>query len=162
MDPEPSTRIVFPLRTTADDVSYEEHNLWLVDDTLSFYEFVASDMPFGSNAETRIESPRRPDLLAFKTGDPPSQHAPPPRRHELTYHGALPPAASKREPAALGVVEGRQDYFLGAALPRGGELTTRKREFFWSKVRTDRLNSAAPMSGDPGIECTVTRTPENS
>jgi DNA-binding PadR family transcriptional regulator len=65
-------RIVFPLRKNGDEVSYEEHNLWLVDDSLSFYEFIASDKRLDSNKETtHTDSRRRPDVLAFKAGDAP-------------------------------------------------------------------------------------------
>lgn len=63
-------RVVFPLRKSADDVAYDEHNLWLVDDTLSFYEFVSSDKSLSQIAEAPADSPCRPDVLAFKAGDP--------------------------------------------------------------------------------------------
>lgn len=63
-------RIVFPLRKQGDDVKYDEHNLWLVDDTLSFYEHLSSDVSFTANDAAPVESRRRPDFLAFKTGDP--------------------------------------------------------------------------------------------
>ena len=67
-------RLVFPQRSTTDEVEYEDHNLWLLDDTLAYYEFVASDVPFSNNRSAPVESDRRPDILAFKTGDPPYQH----------------------------------------------------------------------------------------
>ena len=63
-------RLVFPLRKTADEITYDDHNLWLVDDTLSFYDFVSSDKRLAQLPEAPSDSPRRPDLLAFKTGDP--------------------------------------------------------------------------------------------
>ncbi len=63
-------KVVFPLRKTADEIAYDDHNLWLVDDTLSFYEFIASDKRFSKLEEAPSDSRRRPDLLAFKTGDP--------------------------------------------------------------------------------------------
>ena len=63
-------RIVFPLKKTNGEVDYEDHNLWLIDDTLSFYEFITSDIPLSSNAAAPSDSLRRPDILAFKTGDP--------------------------------------------------------------------------------------------
>ena len=63
-------RIVFPLKRTNGEVEYEDHNLWLVDDTLSFYEFVSSDIPLSKNAAAPSDSLERPDILAFKTGDP--------------------------------------------------------------------------------------------
>lgn len=67
-------KIVFPMRKTADEIQYDDHNLWLVDDTLSFYEHVASDIPFSQNKVAPTDSNKRPDLLAFKTGEPPYQH----------------------------------------------------------------------------------------
>lgn len=63
-------RIVFPLKKTGDQVPLDEHNLWLVDDSLAFYEYLTSDMPFSKNAASPTDSLRRPDILAFKTGDP--------------------------------------------------------------------------------------------
>jgi hypothetical protein len=63
-------RIVFPLRATNGEIDYEDHNLWLVDDTLSFYEFVASDLQLKRNVAAPSDSKQRPDILAFKTGDP--------------------------------------------------------------------------------------------
>lgn len=63
-------RIVFPLKRTNGEVDYEDHNLWLVDDTLSFYEFISSDLPLSKNAVAPSDSLERPDILAFKTGDP--------------------------------------------------------------------------------------------
>lgn len=63
-------KIVFPLKKTGDDVALDEHNLWLVDDTLSFYEFLASDVSFSKNEAAPVDSQRRPDILAFKTGEP--------------------------------------------------------------------------------------------
>ena len=67
-------RLIFPMRTTADQIAYDDHNLWLVDDTLSFYEHVASDITFTKNEAAPTDGAERPDLLAFKTGDPPYQH----------------------------------------------------------------------------------------
>jgi hypothetical protein len=51
-------KIIFPLKTDTDTVSYESHNLWLLDERLSFSEYVASDKPLNTSDE-------RPDLLSF-------------------------------------------------------------------------------------------------
>ncbi|MCC6808066.1 MAG: ATP-binding protein [Deltaproteobacteria bacterium] len=67
-------RIVFPLRSTTDEVAYDDHNLWLLDDTLAFYDLVASDVPLKDIKLSPADSERRPDILAFKTGDPPFHH----------------------------------------------------------------------------------------
>jgi len=64
--------IIFPMKKQAGEVPYHDHNLWLVDDTLAFYDFLSSDLPFNQTSAP-VDSLRRPDLLAFKTGDPPYQ-----------------------------------------------------------------------------------------
>lgn len=63
-------QIVFPMRKFANQIKFDEHNLWLVDDTLAFFEYIASDISFASNTQAPVESTRRPDVLAFKTGSP--------------------------------------------------------------------------------------------
>ncbi len=51
-------KIIFPLKTDTDSINYEQHNLWLLDERLSFAEYVASDQPLNKGDE-------RPDLLSF-------------------------------------------------------------------------------------------------
>jgi hypothetical protein len=63
-------KIVFPLKKNNGEIDYEDHNLWLVDDMMSFYEYVSSDVPLVSNEQAPSDSKARPDILAFKTGDP--------------------------------------------------------------------------------------------
>ena len=63
-------RVVFPLRTTNGEIDYRDHNLWLIDDTLAFYEFVSSEVSLRSNPTAPSDSLERPDIVAFKTGDP--------------------------------------------------------------------------------------------
>ena len=67
-------RVVFPTKRTSDEVDFDDHNLWLVDDTLAFYDFIASDVPLTSIGPAPSGGLRRPDVLAFKTGDMPYQH----------------------------------------------------------------------------------------
>jgi hypothetical protein len=57
--------IVFPTRTTSDDIDYNEQNLWLVDERLSFHTFLSSDKPLNTVAGLDTESIDRPDLLIF-------------------------------------------------------------------------------------------------
>lgn len=51
-------KIIFPLKKDTDTVNYETHNLWLLDERLSFANYVASDKPLNTGDE-------RPDLLSF-------------------------------------------------------------------------------------------------
>ena len=50
--------IIFPTRKDSDSLPYEYHNLWILDEKLSFSEYVASDMPIG-------KKDGRPDLVVF-------------------------------------------------------------------------------------------------
>lgn len=49
--------IIYPMRTTSEDVNYEDHNLWLIDEKLS-YQFAISDIPFNNDPKEK-----RPDLI---------------------------------------------------------------------------------------------------
>lgn len=50
--------LIFPLNRDSDQLSYEQHNLWLVDERLAFNKYVMSDKPLNQTDE-------RPDLLIF-------------------------------------------------------------------------------------------------
>jgi len=69
--------IIFPRKRTNEDLSVGAANLWLVDDRLAFFHYLASDIPFDQNAAVEVDSKRRPDLIAFDNpiaytqGDPP-------------------------------------------------------------------------------------------
>ena len=50
--------LIYPVKATSDDVDYETHNLWLIDEKLSYCSFISSDMPFNND-----RSQERPDIL---------------------------------------------------------------------------------------------------
>ncbi len=56
--------VIFPLRATSDDID-SRHNLWMVDERLSYHKYLASDMPFDEMSEVQVESRNRPDLIIF-------------------------------------------------------------------------------------------------
>lgn len=58
-------RIIFPMRTTSDEVDYEKQNLWLIDERLSYHHFLASDKPLKSIEPIESESKKEPDILLF-------------------------------------------------------------------------------------------------
>ena len=58
--------LIFPMRSDGQDVDYEDHNLWLLDDKLSYYNFLASDIPINKFTEDKDDK-RRPDLAIFRT-----------------------------------------------------------------------------------------------
>jgi hypothetical protein len=71
-------KIIFPLRRTSDDVFFDEHNLWVLDEKLVYHAFLASDKQLRTNPEVSTKSQKEPDLLIFDKacaftagGDPP-------------------------------------------------------------------------------------------
>ena len=52
--------LIYPMRKGSDDIGYEQHNLWLVDERLAYFFYAASDLPFNND---RKED--RPDLILF-------------------------------------------------------------------------------------------------
>lgn len=53
-------QLIYPRRTTSDDLPYENHNLWLLDEKLSFSQYISSDKPFDNSPKEN-----RPDLLVL-------------------------------------------------------------------------------------------------
>src|ERR1700722_5009213 len=59
-------RIIYPMRTTSDDVPYEQQNLWIIDERLAYHGFLASDMRLDAVGILDNSSESRPDLLIFE------------------------------------------------------------------------------------------------
>lgn len=59
--------IIFPLRKTSDEVDYENHNLWIVNEGLVYHKYLASDIPFNqqSNAPVDVDGSDRADIIIF-------------------------------------------------------------------------------------------------
>lgn len=58
-------QLIFPMRTTSDDVPFEQQNLWIIDERLTFHSFLASDKPLSQLEPLENDSESRPDLLIF-------------------------------------------------------------------------------------------------
>ena len=50
--------LIYPMKKTADEIDYEAHNLWLIDEKLSYCSFISSDIPFDNDYKQE-----RSDLL---------------------------------------------------------------------------------------------------
>ena len=50
--------LIYPMRTSSDEIEYEQHNLWLVDERLAYFFFASSDIPFNND-----KSEDRADLM---------------------------------------------------------------------------------------------------
>jgi hypothetical protein len=58
-------QLIFPMRTTSDELSYESQNLWILDERLSYHHYLASDKPLKSIDLAGSESRKEPDILIF-------------------------------------------------------------------------------------------------
>lgn len=58
-------QIFCPLNVHLSDIDNKNHNLWLIDDRLAYYDFWASDKSIQSFVKTS-EAQERPDLILFK------------------------------------------------------------------------------------------------
>lgn len=58
-------RIVFPMSTTSDDIGYDQHNLWIIDEKLAYHYFLASDKKLNQIETINTDSTKRPDILIF-------------------------------------------------------------------------------------------------
>lgn len=41
--------LIYPMRRTSDEIEYEAHNLWLIDERLAYCEYISSDIPFDND-----------------------------------------------------------------------------------------------------------------
>ncbi len=57
--------LIFPMRSTSDDVPFEQQNLWIIDERLTFHSFLSSDQPLNKLGEVESDSESRPDILIF-------------------------------------------------------------------------------------------------
>jgi hypothetical protein len=58
-------KLIFPMRTTSDDVSYEDQNLWMIDERLSYHYYLASDKPLCTMPPAESTSRKEPDIIVF-------------------------------------------------------------------------------------------------
>jgi len=59
--------LVFPRKANTAQLAFEDHNLWIIDECLTFHAFAASDTPL--NQTTSSSSEERPDIVAFAEVD---------------------------------------------------------------------------------------------
>jgi hypothetical protein len=57
-------RLVHPMRKSSDEIEFEEQNLWILDDRLTYHEFMESDKELRASERMESESASRPDILA--------------------------------------------------------------------------------------------------
>lgn len=58
-------RLVFPLKSTSDDVKWDQQNLWIIDERLTYHHYLASDLPMKQFGHNNVDSMDRPDIVVF-------------------------------------------------------------------------------------------------
>jgi hypothetical protein len=56
-------KLIFPMSTTSEEINYDAHNLWLLDERLVSYQFIASDKEMRTYCD--INSQKAADLVLF-------------------------------------------------------------------------------------------------
>jgi hypothetical protein len=51
--------VIFPTKSDSSEIEYESHNLWILDERLTFTSYLASDLPLEGGTS------QRPDIIAF-------------------------------------------------------------------------------------------------
>ncbi len=59
--------LIFPRKATTDQLAFEDHNLWIIDERLTFHAFAASDKSL--HQTTHSDSAERPDIVVFSEVD---------------------------------------------------------------------------------------------
>lgn len=59
--------IIYTMGGTQKEISYNHHNLWLLDDRLAFYRFITSDLSFRKQEalKNRSDSLKEPDIILY-------------------------------------------------------------------------------------------------
>ncbi|MFH1803295.1 MAG: ATP-binding protein [Pseudomonadota bacterium] len=60
--------IVCPLKSTSDNLEYEDHNLWIIDDRLAFFSYFNSDKEMKYQVHNAKDPLLRPDISVFDLG----------------------------------------------------------------------------------------------
>lgn len=58
-------RVIFPMRLDSDQVPMDRHNLWLVDERLSYHDYLASDKPLSTVPHLVNADQQEPDILVL-------------------------------------------------------------------------------------------------
>lgn len=43
--------LIYPMRRTSEEIEYQAHNLWLIDEKLAYCDYISSDVPFNNDSK---------------------------------------------------------------------------------------------------------------
>jgi hypothetical protein len=58
-------RIIFPMKTTSDEVPFDDQNLWVIDEKLTYHRYLASDKPLRQMEPLSTDDDDRPDIVIW-------------------------------------------------------------------------------------------------
>ncbi len=61
--------IIFPRYKTSDDILFGDHNLWIIDERLSYHNYLMSDKSLRGNKVIATKSNGEPDIISFVAED---------------------------------------------------------------------------------------------
>lgn len=61
--------LIMPMKRDSNSIAFQRNNLWLINERLTFHDFLASDQPLRSMAITDSKKMKRPDILALNVYD---------------------------------------------------------------------------------------------
>ncbi|GAA5102691.1 hypothetical protein GCM10023210_43890 [Chryseobacterium ginsengisoli] len=64
-------KLIMPMQTTSDITTFDDSNLWLMDERLAFHNYLSSDKTLHSASITNSNSTKEPDFLALNVYDNP-------------------------------------------------------------------------------------------
>jgi hypothetical protein len=95
--------LIVPMRRTSEDYEFRRENLWLIDERLTFHDFLASDKPLSTMPITEDVSGQEPDVATLRIFDTPF----------LVAEKGTPPASLTvveiKKPMRAGYVAGKDE-----------------------------------------------------
>jgi len=58
-------QVIFPMQKTSDEIDYQSHNLWIIDEKLAYHYYLASDKSLKSMSPIESESGKELDIIIF-------------------------------------------------------------------------------------------------
>lgn len=59
-------KLICPMIASSDELSYDDMNLWLIDEKLSYHYYLASDLPFKKQKPISCDSAKESDLIVYE------------------------------------------------------------------------------------------------
>ncbi|RKZ50833.1 MAG: hypothetical protein DRR16_22070 [Candidatus Parabeggiatoa sp. nov. 3] len=59
--------LIFPVGQTSDDIAYDDHHLWIIDERLSYHKYLASDKALNRLEPIVLNDKKRPDIIVFNS-----------------------------------------------------------------------------------------------